>query len=332
MVWDRQKAIPKPPEEKKQQVLEQKTNVAQAIAQSKTPSQQIALAGGMIDTSNLNDIATRYNDGDIGKGQATLEIYKAQNRQPQDFYGKVIDQFGAPIAGVDVTGSIVVMGGLGDGASNQTYTTQSDSAGLFEFTRKTGWKFNVVVKKNGYYMGQRGEGYQSQIGSSTQPTDRAILKMWQLRGPEPLVSSSFETKIPYDGTPVTISTAAQKIDPNGDFRVTLLRSPLEVRRSGQLFDWALRIEMLQGGLVAEGDPYPFWAPSDGYEQSFETNINTNNVPWNSTISQDFYIKNATGQYGRMRVNVYSALTPAKIKFEFWINPSGSHNLEPEVPN
>jgi hypothetical protein len=107
-----------------------------------------------------------------------------------------------------------------------------------------------------------------------------------------------------------------------------LRSPLEVPRSGQEFDWAVKIEMLQGGLLLENDPYPYWVPENGYSPSFEIKMDSNDPSWYSHLTQNFYIKNARGQFGSMHAEIYTALTPARIQCGFTINPSGSQNLEP----
>jgi hypothetical protein len=89
----------------------------------------------------------------------------------------------------------------------------------------------------------------------------------------------------------------------------------------------ITFEILGGGIYLENDPYPYWAPGNGYQSSFESNMSSNNVPWSSSFQGNFYIKNARGQCGRMRANVYAALTPARNQFDFTINPSGSRNLE-----
>jgi hypothetical protein len=108
----------------------------------------------------------------------------------------------------------------------------------------------------------------------------------------------------------------------------LVRSPLEVRRGKDKFDWTVKVEMLNGGLVKENDPYPYWAPENGYQPAFEFNVSSNNVPWHSTLDEKFYIKTSQGKYGRMQFGISSALTPARIEIDFTINPSGSQNLEP----
>ena len=97
--------------------------------------------------SNIAAAYAAYRQGKVSKGTMMILMQRAANAQPQDFYGKAIDQHGQPISGVAVTGNLMVMGGLGDGAKNRTLATQSDTNGLFQFTGIKGWQFNIVVKK-----------------------------------------------------------------------------------------------------------------------------------------------------------------------------------------
>lgn len=52
----------------------------------------------------------KYKQGQIDKGQMMQSIWDANNHSRQDLYGKVIDQDGHPVAGVDVTGIIIMIG------------------------------------------------------------------------------------------------------------------------------------------------------------------------------------------------------------------------------
>jgi len=281
-------------------------------------------------TSVPADILARYRQGLISGDEALSETSKRRYTQQQSFYGKIVDQNTNPIPGVDVIGSIDVIGDASTGVQTKIQKTQSDSDGLFEFFAEKGGPFNVTVKKDGYLMGKHGEGYQGPPGEKTTPYDRAILTMWKIHGAEPLVNSSIDSTIPHDGTPVAFDIASGKQSAAGDLRLNFTRSPSEVRRSGQGFDWSLKIEILQGGLVAENDAYPYWAPENGYNQDFSIDMSSNNVTWYSHLTQNFYIKNAHGQYGLMQANVYTALTPVRIQLNFVYNPSGSHNLEPST--
>ena len=279
-----------------------------------------------LNVTNLSSLQKAYQEGLITKGEAMQQESVFRNKSV-DMYGKVVDQYGQPVVGVKVQGNLTITLGFMS-ERNEGSSTETDTKGMFQFIGLTGSQLGVTVSKKGYVMGARGEGYKTPAGGKTSPDDRAILTMWKLRGPEPLVSSSFESSVAYDGTSSRFDLATQKKSPDGDLQVTLSRSPLEVRRSGNRFDWDVKIEMLHGGLVPENDPYPYWAADNGYQSSFEFNMITNNVPWRSTMAQNFYIRSSHGQYGRMQVNVYANLTPARIKFDFWINPSGSQNLEP----
>jgi hypothetical protein len=187
--------------------------------------------------------------------------------------------------------------------------------------QKEGYIYNLKMPS------QRPDNYQPD------PNNPVIFTMWKMRGAEKMVSSLFGSLIPHDGTPTTFDIATQKKSPDGDLRVTLSRSPLEIPR-GLLhpYDWTVKIEMLHGGLIAENDPYPYFAPDSGYEPSFEFNMSSNTVPWTHELKQNFYIQSSHGQYGRMLVTVYTDLTPARVRFDFWLNASGTQNLEPSSSN
>jgi hypothetical protein len=280
---------------------------------------------------HLVDAVKAYQQGLIGKGEAMLEAQRAENLKPQDFYGKVVDQYGQPVPGVEATGNLMIMGGLGDGAEPRTLKTQSDAQGLFQFTGIKGWQLGVVVKKDGYEIGARGQGYTGPTGERTSPNDRATFTMWKLRGAEPLIHTSIESRIPYDGTPVTfnLETGRKVADSSADLRLSLLRTPLQIRRGRDKYDWDVRIEIINGQILADDDPYPYWAPESGYQPFFETGISSNAVPWSAEMNRGFYFKGSQGQYGRLFIGLStdSMRSDTGISIQAWINPSGSQNLE-----
>jgi hypothetical protein len=275
------------------------------------------------------DIARRYNQGLINKAQAMRESLLAENLQPQDFYGKAIDQYGEPIANANVSGTLILNDGTYGGIRVKNYATITDGSGLFEFVGMHGESLNVRISKEGYKMGERGEGYKGPIGSQTSPTDRATLTMWKIQGAETLAKSSIDARISHDGSPVTFDVATGKESSEGDLRVTLSRLPLDVRRGRDKFNWTAKVEMLNGGVVEENDPYPYLVPENGYQPFFEFNVSSNAVPWRPYLDKDFYIKNSQGQFGLMKLHINSSVTPARLKADFTINPSGSRNLEPD---
>lgn len=254
---------------------------------------------------------------------------ESENAKSLDIYGVVIDQNGEPVAGAKIRGAIGYNNGPVSSSGVFRYT-ESDSQGRFNFQGIHGAGIGIWPTKDGYY-------YNPKLPSTTRPDDLLpdpnnpiVFKMWKLRGKEPLVSSSMQFTIPFDGTTTALDLVAQKQDANGEVRVVMVRSPSQVKRSGQKFDWNIKIEMVQGGVMAIGDAYPYWAPENGYVPSFQLNVSSNDVPWRSTMTQDFYIKNSQGHFGRLRIIVHAALTPVRIKFDFWLNQSGSQNLETDL--
>lgn len=274
--------------------------------------------------SNAAAIDAAYKHGKISKAQAIQAMLMEENKKSLDFYGRVIDQYGQPVVGAKVKGGVLLNVNFVK-SGGEVHYTETDQLGYFNFLGLHGVNLGIRPEKEGYmYVKlsfERPENYKPD------PKSPITITMWKLRGAEPMRHINAESRIPFDGTPATFDMVTGKPNPNGDLQITLLRSPLDVRRSGQKFDWLVKVEILNGGIVEENDPYPYWAPESGYQPFFQFGMSSNNVPWDSTITQNFYIKNFQSQYGRMQIKPYASATPAGIKIDLWLNPSGSQNLE-----
>jgi hypothetical protein len=309
------------------------TNLSVQVLASNAKTSQSSVADTNTNGSSLENVVKeidqRYHQGMISKDKAILETINAENLKSQDFYGKAIDQYGEAIVNAAVNGNLILSDGTYGGFNVEKYATTTDSNGLFEFTSINGASLNILINKTGYKMGDRGEGYRGAAGKKTSPTDRAILTMWKLRGAEPLIYSGINAKIPHDGTPIAFDMATGKTSSGGDFRVILTQNPLEVKNGWEKFDWSVKVEILNGGLMEESDAYPYWAPADGYQPTFEFNESTNAVKWLGGVQKkNFYIRTAQGQYGIMQFSVYPGRSPTGLDVNFTINPSGTQNLEP----
>jgi hypothetical protein len=282
--------------------------------------------------TNESQIDKSYRAGLISKGEAMQASMLIQNRKSADIYGKVIDQYGQPISGVDVTGSVAIRQGWYAEDKWEHYKTNSDANGLFQFTGLNGADWAVDVAKDGYEMdyrvgwsGPRGGPH----GTLSSPSNRAVLTLWKIRGAEPLIHKEFQSRVPYDGTSAGFNLATWKRAASGDLELTLSRFPLKIHRGRDKYDWTLKIAMPQGGLLAEADPYPYWAPEGGYMKVFESGMKSNSVPWSGELRQDFYLRTPEGRYGRLFLDLSTdSMRPdTGVSIEIWVNPSGSRNLE-----
>jgi hypothetical protein len=310
---------------------QQEAAASMATTVINSPNPQVATNADSNATSNAANVAVKDAQGLTGKEVTMQQVFLEGNKTSQDIYGRVIDQNGAPITEADVKGNLILNDGTYGGYNVKKYSAKTDGNGLFEFVDLHGADLNVLISKDGYKIGDRGEGRIAPVGSRSSPADRAIFIIWKLRGAEPLISSGIDAHIPHDGTPVVFDMTSGKQSPGGDFRVTLSQYPLEVKRGWDRFDWSVKVEILNGGMLEESDAYPYLAPADGYQPIFEFSESTNAVKWLGGLQKKFYIKTAQGQYGIMQFQVFPGRSPTGFQANFTINPSGSQNLELQQP-
>jgi hypothetical protein len=249
---------------------------------------------------------------------------RSENWKSLDIYGKVIDQNGIPVSGAKVEASIGLNVSMVESGGEYKYT-KTDSQGLFSFLGIHGAGAGITPQKEGYFYNQRLLPGRPK-DYVPDPNNPLVFTMWKIHGAEPLVASDIDAKITPEGNAIAFDIGTGKESDNGNLRVTLLRSPLEVQRGK--FNWSAKIQIINGGLVEENDPYPYLAPENGYQPLFEFNVSSNDVPWHPYLDEAFYVKNSQGQYGLMKLHINSSVTPARFTASFTINPSGSQNLEP----
>ena len=268
----------------------------------------------------------KYKKGQIDKGTMAKSLWDAGNQTRQDLYGKVVDQDGHPVAGVDVTGIIIMIGG-----TNTRYKTRTDAEGLFQFTGLHGSDIGADVAKEGYEMDYQRAIFKSSDQST--PTNRVIYTMWKLRGAEPMMYVEFESYIPRDGNTNTFDLLSERQNGSGDLMVQLIRDPLEIAPNNlrKPFNWSIMLAITNGGLMEYTNQlYPYEAPGKGYQKTITLNYTTNMVGWQSWAKRDFYFNAKDGQdYGRMTIEVHAGAQTPKAYFaaKIYINPAGSRNLE-----
>ncbi len=305
------------------------TNSAGGALTNLDETNQFPPSPAMTNTDAIaQDILTRYRQGIISKEQAIQETLLEENQKSLDIYGKVVDQYGQPVSGAKIEGAVELNVSF---IKNKVelHVAQTDSEGRFSFLGLHGTGLGIWPKKEGFFYNlkqpsKRPDDYKPN------PNNPVVFTMWKFRGAEPLVGSSIDTKIPHDGSPVTFEVKTGKISSDGDLRVTLSQFPLEIRTGREKFDWMVKVEILNGGLIEESDPYPYWAPTNGYQSSFEFNMTSNAVKWLPNLKRNFYIRDAQGQYGVMQFSIYPGRSPTGIEANFTLNPSGSQNLEPAL--
>lgn len=254
----------------------------------------------------------------------------AENARSLDFYGKVIDQHGDPVAGVKVKAGVGLIVSF-DSSGGKDYYTETDTAGRFSFVGIHGAGVGFILTKEGYTFNQRQPASSRPNDYVPDPNNPVIFHMWKLKGAEPMVSYSVSTAIPCNGTPTSYDLlTGKKVSSGGDFVITLTRNPVNIDR-GQPFDWSVTLSFPGGGLMEVNALYPNEAPADGYQPSVTINMPKDMKNWDAALNRAFYFKIDGGKnYGRMTVNIQADFQPPPTYFGagVHINPTpGDRNLE-----
>jgi hypothetical protein len=243
------------------------------------------------------------------------------------FFGKVVDQNQLPVAGAQVTYTVHHLNFAGNSPIEGPVT---DSNGAFEI-RTQGPSITVAVSHPQFYKGAGAERQVDYGRSSTgnqfspKPTreNPTLFRLVRKGETEPIVyTPSKEVRLPLDGRPVEIAV--------GDsLGISLrLRSASTTLKQNEFknFDWSLVISAPNGGLTERLSPTDFQAPETGYIPEIIIDMVPDRNPrWSSRINKDYFVHFATGKYGRFQITVSGET--GFCRFESYLNPSGSRNLE-----
>ena len=245
-----------------------------------------------------------------------------------EFFGKVVDQHDLPVAGARVTYTVHHLNFYGNAPVEGPVT---DNNGRFEI-RSQGPSITVSVSHPQFYKGKDAER-QIDCGStaaahpsSPKPTREspALFKLVRKGEAETVIHiPSKEIRLPVDGRPVEINLGERSLVVSVGLHSTSTASePNEFR----CFDWTLNLAVSNGGLLERLSPLDFQAPEIGYVPEIEIQMASGgNLQWSSRINKDYFVRFENGRYGRFQLTVSGET--GFCRFESYLNPSGSRNLE-----
>jgi len=257
------------------------------------------------------------------------------NHKDIEFYGKVVDQHGAPLADVGVYASVIYNSGLSAGVEKKQ--TKTDAAGLFSISGMKGRTLGIGLDKDGYEYG--GDQGPFQFTEMVMEAERyhpdakkpVVFVMYKLQGAEPMIY--FKRKdfdLLADGTPVRIDLATgKKVTAGGDLTVTLKQPSAQFGQ--QLLHYPWTVEITADGLAESTAKLMYLAPGNGYMSTLTYGEKGDERVQHNQVEKNFYLKTADGRYARVRLDVTSRSNPeypSTMGLTWWLNPKpGSRNLE-----
>lgn len=275
-----------------------------------------------------DSIGTRRPSGSEWSNAYNRQM-QADWQHPIEFYGKVLDENGNPVEGVNIR---FQWADMTENVDSNTAATESDAAGLFSLHGKFGRSLDVWVAKEGYYAPHEGyKGFLYAIGNDLYSPDIANPFIFKLRkmgqGAELItsqngVSTQVGVRVPTNGSPVKVDLLKKGPDPSGQLEISQVKPPWN-----EATTWSFRLSIPDGGLVENQDDFQFHAPETGYQPTVEYNFSKNDAGWTTQVTKQFYIAFGNPRkYGWLRIE--SNLGQQTVFLSYAINPDGSQNLEP----
>ena len=157
------------------------------------------------------------------------------------------------------------------------------------------------------------------------PNNPVVFHIRKKNQGEALSSGEIRPTIPADGTPARFDLLnGGTVSPDGQLEIAAVTNTEQY--PPRIFNWRATIAVAGGGLIEHNAEFPFEAPEGGYQPSVEFDMPTNAPDWKRVIEKSYFIEfGSPPRYGRIRVRINGGSQKASVSY--WVNPSGSRNLE-----
>jgi hypothetical protein len=285
-------------------------------------------------------------------------IKKSANRD-LSFYGKVVDQYGNPVEGVQLEieilsyqDSFIDYVKTGREQIKEELNLKTDAKGMFSVERKIGTSFSIErMTKEGYIASDRGVQYtfvynnlssgpDSTMYHSADKLQPVVYELWKKGETEPLIVTFAKLTLePEKG----INEVYYRMTPKGkpsphpmpgwDIKVTgkSIHSPNPKRQQDDYWEVTLTAGE-GGGLVLTDSPHANLAPESGYQKNLVIKSTEQENPWDRPVRRAYYRRKDGEEFAafRLDIDIGSQKTGSRIYVtlaDLRINPNGSRNLE-----
>lgn len=255
-------------------------------------------------------------------------------KTPIEFYGKVVDQEGKPVAGVVVSMEWTDMSPKGSSEAERT----TDSAGLFSITGIQGKNFGVrSLVKDGYVPFRESNRTSFEYAGFWEPSyhvpDKGKPVIFRLRKKGEAAAlvrygpTLFGVKP--DGAPAIFDLATgRKNTGGGNVSVRVTKG---AKSENKQFDWEVTLEAVGSGagLLESKEEFMTAAPEGGYQPGWKFSQKAGAEKYQSEMQTKFFVKTADGQFARIEVRVLPEYNDtAAVDLVSYLNPKpGDRNLE-----
>jgi hypothetical protein len=258
-----------------------------------------------------------------------------QFKRPINFYGKVLDQDEKPVPGADAVLKWNKLNDAGTAIESGEKGMKTDAEGLFSLEGATGDGVCLVVSKSDYYTLRNNPAcfnYGMPLAPNFHIPDPQNPVVFHLRKrgiAEPLLTGEKLFGFKPDGTQyyVNLLTGKKSTDPSSDWDLSVQFTRGEPN-ADRKFDWSVTLDASGGGLVETNDEFAFFAPESGYHP-VENIQKADDPKWTGASTDQFFVRSRDGKmYSRIETSIMPDYNEnGAISIKYFVNPSGSRNLE-----
>ena len=270
---------------------------------------------------------------------AAEQKWRQRLNGPVEFYGRVLDQDGNPVAGARL--SLNLSHRVFEGTKpvvDERIELVSDFDGRFKLEKPSGHSLRILdLTRDGYlwtyppgigsfdfsgYRSKRAPEYRS-------PAKAFAFHLWKKGEPEPTVGVAKvlrveETDIEFSLNLLSAERGGERIA-TSDLRIRLRYvAPDDPARKHER---ELTLEAPTGGLIETQDTYIFEAPASGYASQIQYVVKPTDLTFGGW-KRKYYLRSRDG---RLFAGFEMAFTlfPHAIELNGSVNPNGSRHLEPD---
>jgi hypothetical protein len=298
------------------------------------------------DVAGLTDSVAGAENASISAREVEIEksklatVRKVMEREqvPLNFYGHVIDENGVGVSGASVKVTYTHFDLTVPQywfRETSSFTMQTDVQGFFTIKGLKGYGLSTDVSKDGYFASTnnfRGAEYVHPARGyefTPDPSKPVVFRLRKKGVAEPVIQRSKYYLLPRNGSPVLIDLVTGGTNsPTPDLKVQAWTD--DSHKDTQFrYDWRVRVEVINGGVVERTDEFQYAAPEQGYETSFEWLYPQSRDDWRNKAETSLFAKLRNGEmYARLEFQM-TATGDHFCTIKSFLNPTGSRNLEPD---
>lgn len=280
---------------------------------------------------------------ELPEDESVMSDYLAEFERSMDLYGRVIDQYGDPVAGATIR-IYPADNPFGD-QSRRKQTLMSDASGGFSVRGIKGAGAGVQVEKVGYlYLSPLGGPSSSASvypsdGKGTgnhysDPASPLVMKLHKIGPVEPqFYMENTRWRLRNDGTPQWIALDSKSGEGTHGIEFRLWSDTHIRDQEGydvySAFDWTFEARIPGGGFIWNDSKYNFTAPESGYKESIRYHYPASlpREKWKRFQSGRYFVRFADGTFARIQIDIDAGSENRPLSMTSWLSlKPGSTNL------